>query len=533
MESSSTQEARRMTVITKEKVSTPSKEITQKDVARQDRVKEIQMLEKKLQCMQEGSLEKMLLEMRLDMKKDNMCMMEKIGSVTNVTAELQNEVKSLKAEQSSMDLQIKFTQGVQEDEKVRVDRAEEQVQYLSEQVRVLHGLVCKQEQIQEIKRNDVEQERMREMSNNLLITGLDEDDEEMSTATAQLVTDFFSQTMKITKPITICSAVCIGKSNSRNVLVKLYKVKDKSDIFEKVSNLKDVRNSNDGKYYMNNHLTSVLQDQQRKYRQMIRYNALLTGTAKRHLQLKKGELLVDGHPYRPAVVAPQAGEVVYPLDQKHVDRMKLIKGDVQKRGKCTFIGYAVEVANVADVRASYTKVKRLHPNALHVACAYRLPGIDYVTLRGYEDDGEHRAGRTIYGVMDNMNTFNKAIFVVRFHGNKHLGPVHFQLITAVAKTVITRANQQVNSTTQGCWKNANQTGTLIMGDTGSQRRNQAYVQATLPRPFVTQSNKSTWGSRESLLSATTGTQASPTCPRSNSLDSYASLSSFTSAKQGM
>ena len=72
--------------------------------------------------------------------------------------------------------------------------------------------------------------------------------------------------------------------------------------------------------------------------------------------------------------------------------MKLCKGDSQQKGNCQFIGYVVEVSCVADVRAAYTKVRQEHPNALHVACGFRIPGADFIQLRGCEDDGEHSAG---------------------------------------------------------------------------------------------------------------------------------------------
>ena len=100
----------------------------------------------------------------------------------------------------------------------------------------------------------------------------------------------------------------IGKATPRAVSVKLHDVKDKAKIFEKVSNLKEMKNSKDQAYYINNQLPPRQQEQQRKFRKMIKYNASLNGVGKRELTMKKGELLVDGYPYRPPVTPPLGGK---------------------------------------------------------------------------------------------------------------------------------------------------------------------------------------------------------------------------------
>ena len=126
---------------------------------------------------------------------------------------------------------------------------------------------------------------------------------------------------------------------------------------------------------------------------------------------------------------------MFPLDSSHVARVQAHREEVQNKGKCHFVGYAVKAETIADVRAAYTKIKRENPNALHIACGYRLPGVDFVALRGVVDDGEHGAGRSIYHVLEDQNIY-MAVYVVRYYGNKHLGPVRFQLIAYAVKTVI-------------------------------------------------------------------------------------------------
>ena len=127
---------------------------------------------------------------------------------------------------------------------------------------------------------EVEEAKLNEVRNNSLISGLDEEDDEDVTATTQLVTEFFSQTMKVEENIDIKSANRIGKANPRTILVRLQNVKDKGAIFKKVSNLKEVRKSKDGPYYINNQLPPCLQERQQRFQQIMKYNAGLTGAAR-------------------------------------------------------------------------------------------------------------------------------------------------------------------------------------------------------------------------------------------------------------
>ena len=266
--------------------------------------------------------------------------------------------------------------------------------------------------------------KSNELYNNLLISGLDEvENNESETTTAELVTDFFSQVMQISDTIELDSAKRIGRNKPKTVLVKLKDAKSKGIIFKSVGHLKDCRNNNDEKYYINNQLTPADQEKERKYRQMIRYNNNLAGVGKCDMEMRKGELYIDNQLYRQAVVAPSVQETMTPLDPVHIKRVKLYKGNVQRKGGCSFIGYCAPMISVADVREAYTKVTRLNSSATHICCAYRIPGLDFVNLRGYEDKGEHGAGRHMYYCLEEENIYNQAVFVARYYGNKHIGPL--------------------------------------------------------------------------------------------------------------
>ena len=157
------------------------------------------------------------------------------------------------------------------------------------------------------------------------------------------------------------------------------------------------------------------------------------------LKMRSGILYIDNQPFKPAVQAPGCTALVYPIDELHVARMKVHKGEDKYKGMCRFVGYSVEVKDVADVRTAYTKVAWLHPNALHVVCAYRLPGLDFVNLSRYEDNEEYGVGRTLYKVLEESEIFNRAIFIVRHYGNVHLGLVRFHMYSQAVKSAISKS----------------------------------------------------------------------------------------------
>ena len=270
----------------------------------------------------------------------------------------------------------------------------------------------------------------------------------------------------------------------------------------------------------------------------MRHNASLTGTNKLTLSMKRGELMVGDKTFIPAVRPPTIQDTVFPIDEKHIEKTKLQKGEEKKKGWCKFVGYSAEARNLADVRAAYTKVTRLNPSALSIACAYRLPGIDFLHLRGCVDDDEHGAGRAIYFLLEDSNIFNRVVFVVRYFGNRHIGPVRFQLIKDAARSAINRSSynsvarehQMIGGRTQ---EDA-ETEVTFRDETTFRKpevmkTNPGYATAASPRPF--QAFQATadpsWGSMDSITSHKDFTYLRP---RANSMDSMTSTGSYLSQR---
>ena len=121
-------------------------------------------------------------------------------------------------------------------------------------------------------------------------------------------------------------------------------------------------------------------------------------------------------------------------------QLSLVKGEVQINGCCKFIGYSMEISNIQQVQAGYVKVTKKHPEALHVMCAFRFPGDEHYKLQGYMDNKEAGRGRTLYQLLLHSEIYHRALYVVRYYSNTHLGPSRFQSIATAAKSAISRSS---------------------------------------------------------------------------------------------
>ena len=149
---------------------------------------------------------------------------------------------------------------------------------------------------------------------------------------------------------------------------------------------------------------------------------------------------------------------------------------------------------------------------------------------GAIDDNEHGAGRTVYFIMEENDIYNRAIFLVRHYGNKHLGPARFQAMKDAVRSVIKW------SPFNKVRKEIQRTSDIYGGDSDSEisfRKNVAaskgYASAASPRPFAAKNGN--WGSTESMAHPENMPVSSNLRPRANSIDSTASFSSFHSQSE--
>ena len=296
---------------------------------------------------------------------------------------------------------------------------------------------------------------MKSQRANLFITGLEEDEDESPENCKEIVTNFFSQTMKVSKSIELQSAKRVGTGDPRSMLVTLANANDKSSIYKCGKNLKDVKNSQDKSYFVSDQLTAEKQEEQRRYRDIIKKNNKLSVSETINMSMKKGKLLINEQPYTPKIKTPTIQETLTPDNEATIDKIKLVEGNRIRNGGCRFVGMSHEVRSIQDVRNGYIKARREHPRALHLVCCYRIPGGEFYSLQSYEDNMEWGAGRRLLYMLEDSQIQNRAIYVARYYGGKKLGPSRFNSYIEAMKSAIERSplnsiincNQFITSTT--------------------------------------------------------------------------------------
>ena len=235
----------------------------------------IEQLEKKIETLQENTIERLLLELKMDMKKDSMQTKEILSQVATNNNSLMTKVANIESKNTELDTKITTMESLQGSEQVRLTETKQELVEVKEDMKILKDIVEKQSQyIKNIEQNS-DNNDVRALRNNLIISGVDEEENENNERTVSVLANFFSQTMKITEAIAISSAQRMGKGTKRTIKATLKNVKDKGLIYKNSKNLKGLKNQSEGGYYINDHLPAAIQEQFRNYRDIMRCNKLL------------------------------------------------------------------------------------------------------------------------------------------------------------------------------------------------------------------------------------------------------------------
>ena len=414
---------------------TPSAEETQ-PTALELLEKEVDTLSKELTQCETNSMDHMMKMFRLDMKRDSLRLMREMQKVNCKSSQLETEIETLKTEKKLLEQKVNSIDTAHTTTKEDISKNSKSMEEVREELRLLRGVISKHTQQLTLLGNKNEEKEFFSMRNNLMIQGIEEDDDETNENVKQLVTDFFSQSMKIKRKISILSAKRIGNQLPRVIQVTLENVKDKGVIYKHSKNLKYLRNNNDDPYFINDHLPLGMQEEQRKKRGIIKNDKTLPDNDRADFTWKKGELFINNKQYRDPVVPPTIEQVITPMEGG--EEVVINKGETQKNEGCRFTGYSAEIKTIHDVKKAYIKVRKNHPEALSIMCAYRIPGTDHSRLQNYQDDGEAGGGRVLFQLLLTSDIMHRAIYVVRHFGNKHLGPSRFESIQAAARSAIMR-----------------------------------------------------------------------------------------------
>lgn len=278
--------------------------------------------------------------------------------------------------------------------------------------------------------------QIRGMKNNITVSGIPE------TPNENAVTKFnefvVNQLLIKDKLIPVESAVRLGFGRSRPLLVTLRHSADKSLIFDHVSNLKG-KKVNGIQCFVSSHLPEAANEKRRQINTAMSENKQRPVHSKLPLTVKYGKLHCGGQPVLAKVHPPTSSELTRLIDPEidQLNNLKIIRGSTEDKEESTFIGYATSTTSLDDVRAAYKRLRLMHGQATHIACAYSLQAGPVLHREGGCDDEEYGAARVLRGILADKQVNNVTVFLVRYYGGNKLGAARFDLMKQVVQDAIT------------------------------------------------------------------------------------------------
>ena len=257
----------------------------------------------------------------------------------------------------------------------------------------------------------------------------------------RIVNEFIVDKMKITKQVQIRTAYRLLKYK---VALQLIDPNDIGILFKHTPNLKGIKNDENKPF----HLEEMLPDHQFELKQrkkdILRENSRMPFTHQTTMNSGKGKLFIgEGEAkveWKPPV-EPQPVKAYLLMSRTEEETMEstnLITGPTRTKEGSKFLSYTISASSVEMVQFYYKKLKYDHQMATHIIGAYRIFGKDHHNLQSFCDDGEHGGGRRILNVLKDQNLFNIAVFIVRYKDGDNIGKARFEIITELAKIVITK-----------------------------------------------------------------------------------------------
>ena len=320
-------------------------------------------------------------------------------------------------------------------------------QEISWQVNRLIGTVVRQEQIiQELRKKD-ERRELNEIKCIFFLDNLPASKKENTTA---VVREFIAKRMKISKGAKVVKAFRTGNNEPKTIKVEMASSNDRQVIFDNIGNLKNEKNSNNKRFFLNKAFPARIREEKRRERDIMKINATIPVALRPTIEKEKDGLYIgeEKNKYTKQVTAPTTSELFKEnrLERNQRYQLRITQGNTIKNETSTFVGYSAFVRNYSDIKKAYLNVKDKHADARHVCCAYRLPGVETAFLQDFVDDDEPGGGKALLNLLVEMDTFNRAIFVVRYYPTaEHIGSGRFVSMQQAALSAIIKApNNSVN-----------------------------------------------------------------------------------------
>lgn len=333
----------------------------------------------------------------------NIIIKEVFSQMNKVIAQLQNTNEFLLKENSELKSDVKSM-------KKRLDLTE--------------GLVISVRKQNEQLNENVIDLKTRSMRDNLIFTGIPENENEN---TGETLKNFLKKEMKIPDVANLAfdrvHRMGPPGHQNRSIIAKMNPSSGKGKILANGRNLK-------GKQFR------VFEQfppevQERRKRLMPLFKESKENPRVKKVSWSVDKLIVDGrvhsHKDAPLNIEPQHAEVM----------MEINHGEHLNEGGSTFQAHCIEISKTDEVpvvMANLMQNKAL-ANATHNMFAYRIRSGLY-SREGIHDDGEHGGARKIMEVLTKNDIVNQMVIVTRWYGGAHIGRKRFEAIETCTKNIL-------------------------------------------------------------------------------------------------
>lgn len=316
-----------------------------------------------------------------------------------------------------------------------IDDLGSELQETKFQLQLVSNIVIKQDQQIEFLKEKINDLQQREMSANVIISGIPEKKHEKP---IESYNRFVEKELEIQELIPANKAFRIGSGKNRPLLVELQHGENKRKLFSKATKLRGKVNKNGKPYLISDHLPEERNEEKRRANELVSENKKKEKSHQLDMSFVRGKLHINEELYCKKVKPPTASDLLNPDEQlfNKAEELDIVKGATLTEEKSKFTSFAIAIQDTEDVQAAMVKIRMKYADATHVTCAYRLPGANTPLNQDYVDDGEFGCGRVLLKVLKDEQYMNMMVVIVRYYSGKHLGALRFEIFRKLAHKAI-------------------------------------------------------------------------------------------------
>ncbi len=316
----------------------------------------------------------------------------------------------------------------------------ETIKIIKQSVHLLVSVVIKQDNELRHLQQEVLDLKTRSMRQNLLVHNVPESKgENVYTVTTTSIAQTIGIDMS-NHPIDVChrmGPIPTRQNRTRPIVVRFTNRRDTDTILQKFrekNKSKGKSDSQNSDIRITPHYPEELQAKRRKL--LDAAEGISKASPAAACKTNLNAMTINNQLYKDPIPRPSAKSVLTPDPdvQKAAHKLACVSSEQLSEKGSIFQANASRVSSFAETSLLYHKVcsQPVAASATHNILAYVLPD----GTQGYQDDGEHGAGRFLSKWLARNNHTGIAVVVTRQYGGTHLGFRRFELSKDAAQSAI-------------------------------------------------------------------------------------------------